>query len=415
MKDIKMEEALAPQLQPQPQILEAGDTIADENLLHAFEQQNERLKQTLQEEFNKHLPLDTNTAPSSSEEATQGSNLWGLFQLRSPPAQHSLDQHDINTILAKNNELQQQIATLEGTKDSLWSEYCSLKDQYDSTLSELAEEKVKIAELESKTQTLRAMLIPANETQLSDGEVIGRFTSLHSQILKLVKTTWRRDVLKPGVRLTDEQAKLLGPYIDGKVDVKYLDNRLRRVIFIYVKTRILNARTYALGEGLTRWDEQLGDFEDLMWKKLPKDHHGSIIDWRIATMNATTGLRQGKYRRARIVQRSLWQFFQMFETRTDKSATEGARLLEKICNDAADLNLMMRNAKDEYLIAALPHIVGQPISEHEDVVEEEASQPARSQHPETVAYLITGALMKRPYGNLEDIKVLEKAQAVVYR
>lgn len=57
--------------------------------------------------------------------------------------------------------------------------------------------------------------------------------------------------------------------------------------------------------------------------------------------------------------------------------------------------------------------IGMPISSCEDFAEEEASQPARSQHPGSVAYYIHGALGKYPNGNVEDVKVLEKAQAVV--
>lgn len=90
-------------------------------------------------------------------------------------------------------------------------------------------------------------------------------------------------------------------------------------------------------------------------------------------------------------------------------------MLEKICNDAVDLRLMMRSAKDEYHVDSVSGALEQPISKYEALVEEEASQPASSHDPETVAYLITGALIKFPNGDIEDRRVLEKAQAVVYR
>lgn len=133
-------------------------------------------------------------------------------------------------------------------------------------------------------------------------------------------------------------------------------------------------------------------------------------------MKATASLRKDKYRPSRAAQCVVWKFFDIFETRSDKSAADGKRLLEKICHDTVDLSLMVRNAKDEYLISGIEGgIVGKPISEWEEYVEEEASQPPRSQHPETVAYLTHGILAKSPNGNSKDRKVLERGQAVVYR
>lgn len=90
-------------------------------------------------------------------------------------------------------------------------------------------------------------------------------------------------------------------------------------------------------------------------------------------------------------------------------------MLERICHDAVDLSLMMRSAKDEYLVESAYSVMGKPISECDKFAEEEASQPARSQHPESVAYYIHGALTKLPNGNINDKKILEKAQVVVYR
>lgn len=144
------------------------------------------------------------------------------------------------------------------------------------------------------------------------------------------------------------------------------------------------------------------------------DHYSSMIDWRIATMKVTAGLDKDKYHTARSLARGIWEFFEVFEFRSDKSVADGKRRLEKICNDAVDLSLMMRNAKDEYVVESALGVVGMPISECEDFAEEEASQPARSEHPGSIAYYTHGVLTKLPNGNAQDKKVLEKAQAVVY-
>lgn len=144
------------------------------------------------------------------------------------------------------------------------------------------------------------------------------------------------------------------------------------------------------------------------------DRCNSIIDWRIATMKVAEGLDKDKYRKVRSLERLIWGLFEVFDFRSDKAAAEGKRMLEKICHDAVDLSLMMRNAKDEYVVESALGVVGMPISRCEDFAEEEASQPARSEHPGSIAYYTHGALAKLPNGNVKDKKVLEKAQAVVF-
>lgn len=131
-------------------------------------------------------------------------------------------------------------------------------------------------------------------------------------------------------------------------------------------------------------------------------------------MKVTAGLHEDKYQNARALARELWDLFKIFEFRSENSAVEGERLLEKICNDAVDLSLMMRNAKDEYLVESDSGVKGKPISRCEDFAEEEAPEPARSHHPGTIAFYTHGVLAKLPNGNVGDKKILEKAQAVVY-
>lgn len=145
--------------------------------------------------------------------------------------------------------------------------------RYSSTKTKLREEKLKSAELEIKTQDLRAMLIPVSETQLSDGEVVNKFTSLRSQILKFVKSTWRRDKFKPDLNLTNYQMGVFSPFMEGRVDMKYLDNRIRGVVFDILHGYILGRRSYALGGELTHFEKQVGDFEEWMWKTLPAGNY----------------------------------------------------------------------------------------------------------------------------------------------
>lgn len=313
---------------------------------------------------------------------------------------------------------------------------------YDKTRRELAQEKVKNAELERKTSNLRSMLIPEIETQLSDSEVVAKFISLRSQILKLVKTAWSHDLLEEKMEVSDEQKRIFGPFYHDGVSKKYLDNRLRGVVFSILHDQIFSVRHHALPLHKDSLGDTLCRTESFMCQKLPKgnnmsvvypahktwlkaplawqvanvfaDSHASIIDWRLATMKATAYFRDEESSLVSAAYNEIDRFFGVLQRRSDK-AVEGTQLLGKICKDAVDLSLMMRSAKDEYRVNVLPGAIGQPIEEWE-LAEDEVDYPAlkESERPGTIAYIMTGALVKVPYRNAENLKVLEKAEAAVY-
>lgn len=146
------------------------------------------------------------------------------------------------------------------------------------------------------------------------------------------------------------------------------------------------------------------------------DSHASIIDWRMASMKATAAFRNDEYSLARAAYHAVVSFFEVFEPRGEGTEGGHMKLLEKICEDAEDLSLIMRTAKDEYRVDMLACALDRPIAEYCHLSEDEAYYPSVSEveQPDTIAYFISGALVKLPYGNAEDVKVLEKAQAVVY-
>lgn len=206
----------------------------------------------------------------------QNPHILGLSQLRPSSAyQQSLDKNVVDTLLAKNNELQQHIKTLQTMNDKLHQEKSFWKSRSDSNKRKLLQERQRSAELEIKTQELRAVLIPVSETQLSDGEVVSKFISLRSQILKLVKRTWRRDKFKPNIELTQDHVNILGPFMDDRVDMRYVDNHMRGIVFKTLHARILGKRTYALGGSHTRVEDLLGEFEGWVWEQLPTGNGSS--------------------------------------------------------------------------------------------------------------------------------------------
>ncbi|KAJ4422618.1 hypothetical protein N0V82_002737 [Gnomoniopsis sp. IMI 355080] len=439
-----------PNAQPYPQSPPRQPLVDEANLTHEQETHHQRPQETAHE-FNARHPHATGESPAPKAEAKKTFSIWNLLPTRSRSEDRcSLDQDAVEALVAENDSLKQQIGTLQARIQSLKQNHSLLKDRhnkarhlnrwlnehfnvlqakhdalrqdrsslqtdYDSIKTKLSDERSRNAELESKTQSLRSLLIPSKELQLSDGEVVSKFTSMRSQILKLVKTTWRRDGFDTSKRLTDIQVEYFRPFLASELDMKYLDNVLRSLVFASLDKHIFSARTYALDKDFADLDAALGKTEAQIWETMSEDRFASAVDWRIATMKATAHLRKDKYRLSRAAQREVWSCFQILHPRNDKSAEEGKQLLAKICNDAVDLSLMMRSAKDEYIIDFMDDTIGQSISQYDDLVEEEASQPALAQHPaETVATIIAGVLAKRPNGNLNGLLVLEKAQAVVY-
>lgn len=160
--------------------------------------------------------------------------------------------------------------------EKLKREYASLKAEHDITTSrldttrrELGQERTKTADLESKTASLRSMLIPTSKAQLSDAEVVGKFTALRSQILALVKSTWRQQ-FRNHVQATELRERIFNPFREGKVEMRYLHNCLRSLVFEVIHCRILDVRHYALGEDFGKVDKALGEVESFMWKNLPE-------------------------------------------------------------------------------------------------------------------------------------------------
>lgn len=151
------------------------------------------------------------------------------------------------------------------------------------------------------------------------------------------------------------------------------------------------------------------------------ESHGMLIDWRIATMKVTEPFRDDQrsvsLAESRNAHRHIWNFLNIFATNGAQAEKKGEEMLEQICNDAVDLSMLMRKAKDDLYVDSMESAIGRPISEWESFVEEEASEAVDSsdKKPQTIAYIITEALMKHPKENPQEKKVLEKAQAVVYK
>lgn len=76
---------------------------------------------------------------------------------------------------------------------------------------------------------------------------------------------------------------------------------------------------------------------------------------------------------------------------------------------------MIRQLKDDFAVDNLANAVNEHFSQWDWVAEDFVSVPAcEDARPGTIAYVVTGALIKRPKENPEKVLVLQKAQVAVF-
>lgn len=132
-------------------------------------------------------------------------------------------------------------------------------------------------------------------------------------------------------------------------------------------------------------------------------------------MKLTEGLRDNQHSVSFRLQRRIWDFLGLLETKSPDADQKGKQMLQQICDDAVDLALLMRKAKDHLYVDMLSTASGRPVSGYDSIIEEEAKEARDStKKSQTVAYILAGALVKCPKDNPSGEIILEKAQAVVY-
>lgn len=140
-----------------------------------------------------------------------------------------------------------------------------------------------------------------------------------------------------------------------------------------------------------------------------------VIEWRVATFKATERFRDNGRCLSSSVQDCIWSFLSPLQTRDEASEQSGRTKVKAACDNAVELSLMIRQLKDDFKVDDLAGAVGKPISQWDGIAEDVLSVPARlGGQPGTIAYVITGALIKSPRENPEKDLPLEKAQVAVY-
>ncbi|KAI3392446.1 hypothetical protein diail_5690 [Diaporthe ilicicola] len=276
---------------------------------------------------------------------------------------------------------------------------------------EIARLHRQISTLNDKNTKLRQMLVPIHEKQVIDSDVARQFASLRSSILALVRQTWTtklREDIDPET-LSEDQQQLLY----SKFPLTY--DRLRSVVFIGLNMIIFGSQNYFLGDNFHVLEDYLRNAERKLVAMIPKENLGPVIAWRHASFEVTEAFRDNDHSLSLNTRDRIWNFLRPLQTLNPAAEENGRQRLEAICNSAVDLSLMIRQLKDNVWVEGLSRSVGRPFSDWKKFAEDIASvDVGKDQEPGTIAYVITGALLKSPKEDLEKKLVLEKAEVAVY-
>lgn len=131
-------------------------------------------------------------------------------------------------------------------------------------------------------------------------------------------------------------------------------------------------------------------------------------------MKATGPLRTTGKALSVAAQRRIWGFFQVLKLQSPNAGEAGLQRLQKVCDQAVELSMMMRQAKDDIYVYFSEEPNEEPLSEWDRLIEEGSSAKSSLRRPGHISYIYSGALVKTTKENPEKLVVLEKAEAVVY-
>lgn len=130
---------------------------------------------------------------------------------------------------------------------------------------QLATDKVELTE---RLATLRQMLVPVSENQISDTDIVCKFGSLRNQILSLVRQNWEVR-LKQDVELSEGQAHFFRDLANDTGDLLWKlrpYEKLRAAVFVILQAEIFGVYPYLLDEASGHLCSHLESAEAALWR-----------------------------------------------------------------------------------------------------------------------------------------------------
>ncbi|KAH8595948.1 hypothetical protein B0O99DRAFT_671908 [Bisporella sp. PMI_857] len=334
---------------------------------------------------------------------------------QSPPYPHAEAISRMNELTARIDSLSLELGEKKSEIDQLkWN----AEIQQQNFNAQLYNEQQKFRQLNERIANLRSMLIKPSTVHVIDSAVIAKFSSLASQIIRIVRGTYGDKLVSPLSQTNQVQYEFFSPWKQFKRPKKYLANRVRGEIFNILCVRIISRPFFGYDRTLSKYDEDLETLEGFFWKKLKKENLKDFVEWRSASIKCGE-LVKGETKMsdsniAADTAQYIWEFLKPLEIKDAAAGKKCQELLLKLCEDALALSALMRSARDVFRV--LKKFEG-PLTGHLEFADEEADEKADSKDTPVgdVAFCLFGALVKRTEEDPLKLITLEKARLVVYR
>lgn len=161
---------------------------------------------------------------------------------------------------------QEEIARLNSTVDDVTFDLRTEKERGRKETAQLHTQIKTISEMNDK---FRQMLVPVSEKQISDGEVVQKFTALRSSILAFVRRTWTLE-FRAGIDIRT-LPKGHREFFQSSIPPSY--DRLRYVVSVFLYQVIFEAPNYFLGDDHQRFEGHLQNLERHLFKISPNGNY----------------------------------------------------------------------------------------------------------------------------------------------
>ncbi|KAI1144854.1 hypothetical protein F4825DRAFT_445363 [Nemania diffusa] len=283
-------------------------------------------------------------------------------------------------------------------------------------------------QLTEKANSLRNALIITAKPQVIDSDVSHQFLLLRNSITNMVRSNFENEFQQSHPNV--DEPPFFRDFRTGQLDMKYLLNRVRSQVFLFIHEKILSRSFYPgrIGRAM-EWVEQ---------NFLEKVQNGRMdlkdfVEWRWTSIDCTQKLYKSRCEESsREISKThqggcpefvydladqLWLSFSPLKLKKGSTEEKGIKFSRKACEEAYKLTELMRRARDVFYVVVEndPRHQGHMFPSLKMLVDEESSEcPISDKQHGPVAYWTFGALTKRTEEDPEVIHVMEKGSVVVY-
>ncbi|KAK7973984.1 hypothetical protein PG989_015832 [Apiospora arundinis] len=287
---------------------------------------------------------------------------------------------------------------------------------------DLREECEKLRQHNQQLQEQNAeyvdLLTTSSGDHVMDQDVICKFQDLRSVVHEAVVEIWMPKFESLHPPTSDEHSKILQELMgdEGPYNLARFQNKICGIITQVLKEFIFDRPLFGWHDTTDEVASYMGKLEDYFGDIVPKVHCKDVAQWRKATMKCSSYFDDAQSTPAQEAMNQLSSRIGPITQHDSIARSKASEKILKLCNDAYELQLLMRKAEDTFVVQDFS---GKLVAGVADFVTKFGDEPRNtgdtSDTTDTVAFSRFGALVKYPIGESDkDPIVLEKAHAVFY-